>query len=145
MYSRILCPVDGSESSLAAATTAGRLAELYSAELTLLHVVDTPVLELLRYRSTMMEEDLLSPQLEERMTGRAHEILQEAGQAAGGTARTQTVAGHPVEAICEIAADYDLVVTGTRGLGRVGRLLLGSVSAQLVRECPVPVMVVRHP
>ncbi len=45
------------------------------------------------------------------------------------------LAGHP----------HDLAVTGSRGLSRGRRLLLGSVSAALVGEAPCPVLVVRGP
>jgi nucleotide-binding universal stress UspA family protein len=40
---------------------------------------------------------------------------------------------------------HDLAVTGSRGLSRGQRLLLGSVSAGLVGEAPCPVLVVRGP
>jgi nucleotide-binding universal stress UspA family protein len=40
---------------------------------------------------------------------------------------------------------HDLAVTGSRGLTRGQRLLLGSVSAGLVGEAPCPVLVVRTP
>ena len=36
----------------------------------------------------------------------------------------------------------DLIVTGSRGLGGFGELLLGSVSHQLVQHAPVPVVVI---
>lgn len=39
----------------------------------------------------------------------------------------------------------DLAVTGSRGLSRGRRLLLGSVSAGLVGDAPCPVLVVRGP
>jgi nucleotide-binding universal stress UspA family protein len=39
------------------------------------------------------------------------------------------------------AGGYALIVVGSRGLGPVGRLLLGSVSEKLVREAPCPVLV----
>lgn len=36
----------------------------------------------------------------------------------------------------------DLIVTGSRGLGGFGELLLGSVSHQLVQHAPIPVVVI---
>ena len=39
------------------------------------------------------------------------------------------------------AGGYDLLVVGSRGLGPVGRLILGSVSTELARRAPIPVLV----
>jgi nucleotide-binding universal stress UspA family protein len=36
---------------------------------------------------------------------------------------------------------YDLLVVGSRGRGPVGRLILGSVSTELARRSPIPVLV----
>ena len=54
--------------------------------------------------------------------------------------------GHPAREICE-ACDkgVDLLVIGSRGYGALGRVLLGSVSAKVVRSAPCPVMVVPPP
>jgi nucleotide-binding universal stress UspA family protein len=52
--------------------------------------------------------------------------------------------GEPSEEILRVAdeGDYDLVVVGSRGLGRLGSLMLGSVSKDVVAGSPRPVMVV---
>ena len=39
------------------------------------------------------------------------------------------------------AGGYDAIVTGSRNRGTVGRLLLGSVSAEVARRAPCPVLV----
>jgi hypothetical protein len=41
-------------------------------------------------------------------------------------------------------AHADLIVLGSRGLGRLGRALLGSVSDSVVRHAHCPVLVVRQ-
>lgn len=54
--------------------------------------------------------------------------------------------GDPGEAIAAVAESEgaDLVVVGTRARSGAGRLLLGSVSDQVIRRVPCPVLVVRR-
>eukprot|EP00741_Cyanophora_paradoxa_P003324 tig00000692_g3230.t1 len=53
--------------------------------------------------------------------------------------------GSPREEIVKLAEDWsaDLVIVGSRGLGAIKRLVLGSVSDYVVRNCSRPVLVVR--
>ena len=55
------------------------------------------------------------------------------------------MAGPPAQVILERLRDgrHDLLVMGTRGLGRVGSALLGSVSQTVLHAAEVPVLVVR--
>jgi nucleotide-binding universal stress UspA family protein len=54
--------------------------------------------------------------------------------------------GDPVERLLDRADQgVDLLVLGSRGFGPVMRLLLGSVSARVIREAPCPVMIVPRP
>jgi nucleotide-binding universal stress UspA family protein len=57
--------------------------------------------------------------------------------------RHRVLEGDPAALILRRAADADLVVLGSHGRGGVGRLLLGSVSEAVARECPVPALIVR--
>jgi nucleotide-binding universal stress UspA family protein len=53
--------------------------------------------------------------------------------------------GDPVDRICRCAEEIngDLVIVGSRGLGNVGTLVLGSVSEKVVRKSTRTVMVVK--
>jgi nucleotide-binding universal stress UspA family protein len=55
------------------------------------------------------------------------------------------VRGRPGTEIVEQAVDFraELIVLGSRGLGRLGAMLLGSVSAEVVDHAPCPVLVAR--
>jgi nucleotide-binding universal stress UspA family protein len=52
--------------------------------------------------------------------------------------------GNPAEQILEEVGEWhpDLLVAGRAGMGGMSRLLLGSVSAHLVKHSPVPILVV---
>lgn len=64
----------------------------------------------------------------------------------GLTVSERVVAGDPRRVLTELAADATVLVLGSRGLGTVASLLLGSVSVALAGHSPCPVVVVRpHP
>jgi nucleotide-binding universal stress UspA family protein len=57
--------------------------------------------------------------------------------------QARIVVGDPVRALeTEAHEGLDLLVLGSRGFGPLRRVLLGSVSSQLVRLAPCPVLVV---
>lgn len=49
------------------------------------------------------------------------------------------------ETIARVAEEgkYDLVIMGTHGHGALGRLVMGSVSTQVLANCSVPVLLIR--
>ncbi|WP_425955190.1 universal stress protein [Xylanimonas sp. McL0601] len=55
----------------------------------------------------------------------------------------QLAEGDPTEALLAAAQDVDMLVLGRRRRGRLGRLMLGSVSSELVERAEVSVTVVR--
>lgn len=60
--------------------------------------------------------------------------------------RTLIWEGDPAESIVEaaIAEEVDLIVVGSHQRRGVDRLVMGSVSEQVVRTSPIPVVVARH-
>ena len=100
--------------------------------------------------------DLIRPQLaaaiRELKAERRLELSKALDQAAplfdahGVTVSRETPEGHPADVIAAAAArDADLVVVGARGLGGVKRLLLGSVSENVLRAARCPVLIVKRP
>jgi len=62
----------------------------------------------------------------------------------GVEAKTKVAHGDPGDEVLKEAraGGYDLIVTGTRGQGRVARLLMGSVSHKVADNAPCTVLVV---
>ena len=58
---------------------------------------------------------------------------------------THIVPGHPAETIVDVAKKHDCtrVVMGTRGLGTIDGLVLGSVAYKVLHLSPVPVTLVK--
>ncbi len=55
---------------------------------------------------------------------------------------TQTIEGDPREVLVEQSEELDLLVLGSRAYGPLRHVLLGSVSARVIREAHCPVLVV---
>lgn len=53
------------------------------------------------------------------------------------------VTGTPAPSICDLAATYDAVLVATHGRTGLAHLWMGSVAEDVVRHCPVPVIVLR--
>ncbi len=54
----------------------------------------------------------------------------------------EAVSGIPAEILLAAAADADMIVVGSRGSGGFARLVMGSVSDQVARHAPCPVVIV---
>ena len=139
MYKNILVAVDGSEHALKAARVAGEFARQMQAELRLVTVYE-PV-------PTYLGEPNLQHALDERFALAQQVIdcaLQEIGEIPGEL-KTDVLEGPAAEAILAVieARNNDLVIMGTRGLGRLTGLLLGSQSQKVVAHAPCPVLLVR--
>lgn len=140
MYSRILVGVDGSECAKKAFNSALALAKEFGARLYVVCVVQTaPVIGLHR-------EQLGS--LEKIIERQAKVILAECATRAdmkGVRAETVLAKGHPAQIILYTAKaeGADLIIVGSRGLGGMKEMLLGSVSSAVVHNSKVPVMVVK--
>ncbi len=141
MYSRILVAVDGSEQSLKAARTAAELARLFQArELRVVHAYD-PI-------PSFLGEPNLQVAINARLD-EAQKVIQKALQVIGelpeGVLRTEILEGPAAEAILRVAETHqsDLIVMGSRGMGRFTGLLLGSHSQRVVQHATCPVLIVR--
>jgi len=138
MYRKILIGYDGSEAAIHAFKTALQLAGQYGAELYVLSVSRTMDIgddvetEAVIENSREYHRKLLAP-------------LEREVAAAGVKGHFEVTVGHPAEQIIYGADRHgvDLIVVGHRGRSKFVRLLLGSVSKQVVQYASQPVMVVR--
>ncbi|MCI4331956.1 MAG: universal stress protein [Thermoplasmata archaeon] len=73
------------------------------------------------------------------------EIEKEARSRGILTVQSVVLRGKVVEMLIAYVAEHpqDLIVVGSRGLSRGSRLIMGSVSSELVDRAPCPVLVVR--
>ena len=63
----------------------------------------------------------------------------------GITPTCRAEVGPAGEVIAKIAQDgkFDLIIMGTHGHGALGKLVMGSVSTQVLANCDIPVMLIR--
>ena len=145
MYKNILVAVDGSEHGYQAAQTAGTLTRALKTNREIITLWIVVVYE-------PLPAYLGQPYFQEAMTERLQQsevILQAARQKIGvipGIIKTEVMEGPPAEAILSVAEarQVDLIVMGTRGLGRLTGLLIGSQSQKVVAHATCPVLLVRQ-
>jgi len=145
MYKHILVPVDGSATSQKAIGNAVAIAQAFKAEVTVIYVIDP-------YAFTGVGTDFAYGQAEYlgAATAEANEAIKAARQAffegVGITATGSVVEGHAVyRGILDTAesVNADLVVMGSHGRRGLEKLVLGSVTAQVLSHAHLPVLVVR--
>ncbi|WP_029525418.1 universal stress protein [Polaromonas glacialis] len=144
MFKHILVPVDGSPVARQAVDKARAIACAFRSSVTLIYVIDP-------YAFTNRDADFSYGQSEylRAATVEANEAIGAARQvfeAQGMFVKGSVVEGHSVyQAILEAAEtlDADLVVMGSHGRRSLDKLVLGSVTAQVLSHAHLPVLVVR--
>lgn len=139
---RLVIAVDGSDASLRAIDAAARLAKDTEVEAVLLNVRPAA-----GYHGdlTPREYERIGTEERERQTRVLEAVLAHARQVGLPRAIGQAEAGTPDIDIPRVATDRaaDFIVMGTRGLGSLGGLLLGSVAQRVVHHATVPVLLVK--
>ena len=145
VYKRIMVPVDGSATSTAGLNQALRLARDQKAKLKLIHIVD----ELMIFGSSGAGINI-EPVLESMKRAGRRVLKRAAKLAASRGVRPESelwenAKGRVAEVLVARAKRWraDLIVMGTHGRRGVNRLLLGSDAELVVRNSPVPVLLVR--
>jgi nucleotide-binding universal stress UspA family protein len=147
-YQRILVPIDGSATATRGLDEAIRLCRATGGSMRVLHVMDDLVF-ISGFESGASYARDVYPQLRKR----SEQVLEagrkraEAAGVAVDKVLVECYARRTSEVVCEQANAWhaDLIVVGTHGRRGVRRMMLGSDAEQIVREAPVPVLVVRAP
>lgn len=141
-YQNVLVPTDGSECATAALRTGIDVVNTHEATLHLISVVEL----------VNLGTDVHSEKQADVLEDHANEVIDEAVQFAEEAAVESITSGveYGSSVHREIHSylddhDIDVVVIGTHGRTGFDRYMLGSVTEQLVRTSPVPVMAVRTP
>jgi nucleotide-binding universal stress UspA family protein len=147
-FRKLLVAIDGSESAASALIAAGGLAAKLGAEVVVVTVVESPgaatvpeeLQDLARAEHVQLTGYDVSMQAARQVAEKAAMKLCALG-ADRVTVRVET--GDPATQLAEAARREraDMIVIGRRGLGRIGGLLLGSVSHKVLQIAPVPCLV----
>lgn len=173
MTKHILVATDGSEKAREAVTIAANLAKALGARLTILHVIlhglraeeasrlaepehlvrrisaaTMPHLE--RAPESMIELSRVSQgDIGEMVSVLGDHIAEDAAEIAGNigvsSLETRVEPGDYAETILKVAEEIgaDMIVVGSRGLGRLRGILVGSVSQKIIQHAHCSVLVVR--
>jgi nucleotide-binding universal stress UspA family protein len=138
---RILLATDGFKDAELAARAAADLSEETGAELHVCHVWRP----LTHYSYPSLVPEKYHPPYEEGARKLLDEQVGQIGRAGGTVAESHLVMGRPPEGIIDLGEEIKagLIVVGSRGLGPVRRLVMGSVSEHVVHHASCAVLVVR--
>jgi nucleotide-binding universal stress UspA family protein len=143
---RILWPTDFSEPSYAALKTAEELAQHFSAELVVLHVV--PPIPTIPAGASL--EGIFSPSYPLEMENQAREALRKVVERnISGKTKTEALVlhGNVGGEIVNVAKreHVDVIVIATHGSTGWQRFLFGSVAEKVIRMAPCPVLSIQFP
>ena len=146
----ILVPVDFSGHSLAALLKACELAECTRQPIIILHVVHDPA-EMPGYYSRVTKKKKIA-HIKDLAQEAFDTFIRDAIEQNPNVkllkeAQTKLVIGLPVNRIVEMidVTKASMVVMGSQGRTGLKHIMLGSKAEQVVRLCPVPIMIVKQP
>ena len=141
----IVVGVDGSPPSKVAVDWAAREAAMRNLPLTLIHVIPSPTV-------AMWSEVPTPPELAEQLETHGQEVLRDARtiaeQATAGcdsiSVDAEVITAGVLPSLIDLSKEANMIVVGCRGLGAIGRRLLGSVSWGLLHHANCPVAVIHE-
>lgn len=155
MFEKILVALDGSEHSVQALRTAIQIARKFNGKLTLVHVYAITIAPIVVPEPTALTPSgvpVVTPAEVSRVIEAAREVGQRILDDGEKEAKSENVQvestlkeGSTVQEITRLAKEdnFDLIVVGAKGVGRLREFLLGSVSEGVMKHAPCPVLVVK--
>ncbi len=149
---KILVCVDGSKQSMKAVEEAVKIAGGCNVnEVAIIHVCESKLdWSGIPYEGSVTREDMerFRKSLEQCNYENNEKVLSEAKDIfVKNNIKVNTIfkEGHPAQAIADVAneEEYDMIVIGSRGLGGLKKLFLGSVSNAVLQEAKTNVLVVK--
>ena len=147
MFSNILVAIDGSATAVRGLEMAIELAKPFGAKLHLLHVVRD--MQLPKELQKMVEVENIKGPRQDMLEMVGDQILNQAKRTAESKGVKSVVSdigtGDPASSIVKHAEHkgVDLIILGSRGLGQVESLLLGSVSRKVSSLAKVPCLIAK--
>lgn len=147
MITKILVAIDGSEHADKALNFALDLAEKYSATVTIINVFQVPTVG---YLGEPFAYPIVLADFSKEVKAVHEKILSKALKRAKELKPNLKIStllkeGRPSDKIVETAKEgnFDFIVMGHRGLGKVKEFFLGSVSDRVADEAHCPVLIVK--
>jgi ACR3 family arsenite efflux pump ArsB/nucleotide-binding universal stress UspA family protein len=161
-FKRILYATDLSDTARHAVRYACSIGHRFEATVTLLHVIPDVVEELSMGTGVNLAEHMGKKEWESfnkkgveaaraaihgRIMETSRRVAREIPMCPLNDENVEVCVGNPEEQILSKAEEgnYDLIIMGTHGHGKLGQSIIGSVAGEVIRRCSRPVMVVRLP
>ncbi|MBC3536210.1 universal stress protein [Megasphaera hominis] len=145
-YKNIVVPTDGSVNSKRALEHAVLLATSMQASITLVYVANI-VSVISNFDQIPNASGYVTEQVALDMEEEGKGVLEEFSKEIPQDVEVKSVfeVGSPGPAVLSVAKKYeaDLIVMGSRGLGPLKGLFMGSVSSYVVTHAPCPVLIVK--
>lgn len=147
----ILVAVDGSEHSKRALMKAKQIGTAFDSNVTILHVIELNLSHevISEYVSHEDAKRIMAQntEIEESVKRGSNKLLDtytELFKDYKGQVNTMVKTGQAANVIIDVSKEgYDILVIGSRGLGIVSRVVLGSVSNKVANHINIPVLIVQ--
>ncbi len=138
----IIVGIDGSAHSARALEWAMRQGVTQHAAVTVLAVHSVPASPWTGNPVVLAQDPQELQKLRQVAEELTEKVTSQLGEARPASVSVRVVNGFPAKELIDASRDADLVVVGSRGAGGFARLLIGSVSGQVVHHAHCPVVVI---